>query len=65
MNSTVWLIDEPSPFADRQEWEAHLADLRRSQAAKPHPQLQAAIERAETALRDLIEAPSKDVRKAG
>lgn len=64
MTSKIWMIDEPSPFADRAEWEAYVAGLRRLEAKEPHPDLRAAIARAEKALAELETTPETPVRKA-
>lgn len=65
MNSKVWMIDEPEALASKAEWQAHLDGMRRLNAQQPHPQLQAAIERAEKALSEPENAPSNPLRKAG
>lgn len=50
--SVVWMIDEPTPFASRAEWEEHLAGLKTIAAERgPHPQIEAAIARAEAAVK--------------
>ncbi len=50
MTSRSYLIDEPSTLADRATWEAHLEAMRRLHERDPHPDVAAAIKRAEAAL---------------
>lgn len=50
MHSKLWIIDEPTPFASRVEWAEFLAEIKDLHASEPHPDLAAAIERAEWAL---------------
>lgn len=51
MTSRSYLIDEPSTLADRATWEAHLETMRRLHERDPHPDVAAAISRAEDALK--------------
>lgn len=58
------MIDEPEALASAAEWQAHLEAMRRLNDRDPHPQIQAAIARAEKALSELENAPSNPLRKA-
>ena len=49
--SKIWMIDEPTPFASKAEWEEFLESMTRLNERKPHPQLRRAIARAEAALK--------------
>lgn len=46
------MIDEPTPFASKAVWEEFLASMKRLNARSPHPQLAAAIARAEEAIKE-------------
>lgn len=45
------MIDELELLASRAEWEKFLESMKRLDARKPHPQLKAAIARAEGAIK--------------
>lgn len=53
MRSKVYLIDPPSPFAPRAEWEAHLAELKKLSKGRRAPEVKAAIAAAENVLATL------------
>lgn len=47
-----WLIDDPTPFAPREEWEEFLASLKSILVEHgPNEDIEAAIEKAEAMLR--------------
>lgn len=51
-STVIWMIDEPEALASRAQWEEFLASMKRLNARSPHPQLAAAIARAEEAIKE-------------
>lgn len=60
MPSSLYLIDEPSPFAERSTWEAHLAALRRLPAS---PDVSAAVVRAERVLAGMSQPSGEQLER--
>ncbi|RUP07551.1 hypothetical protein [Hyphomicrobium sp.] len=55
-SSSTYLIDPPSPFAPKKDWEEHLAALCAQYIADAHPDLKEAIEEAEAHLAGLAKS---------